>query len=223
MAEDKTTDKDAKNADAPPPETRRLIHNPVYPTLMLGLFALAAAASLGYGNKATEGPIAERHAEDLRASLSQVIPDSRHDNDPSADTLRIGDHTVYRATRGGRVTGVAFETVGYGYGGAIVVLLGVDADGAILGARVLKHAETPGLGDKIEASRDDWILGFDGLSLDGTPSKDWAVKKDGGRFDQFSGATITPRAVVKAIKQGLEFFATHKGRLLAAAQTEAGT
>ncbi len=214
--------KDAKTP-APAEEKRGIKQHAVYPTLMLGLFALVAAALLGWGYETTKDPIAERRAEDLRASLSQVIPETRHDNDPSAETLVVDGHTVYRAMRDGRVTGIAFEVVGYGYGGAIVVLLGLDPDGRVLGARVLSHAETPGLGDKIEVARDDWILGFDGLSLGDPPSAKWAVKKDGGRFDQFSGATITPRAVVKAIKGGLEFFEARRARLLAAEILEAGS
>jgi electron transport complex protein RnfG len=79
---------------------------------------------------------------------------------------------------------------------------------------VLSHAETPGLGDKIEVAKDPWILGFNGLSLGDPPESEWAVKKDGGRFDQFSGATITPRGVVGAIKDGLSFFQTHRTELL---------
>jgi electron transport complex protein RnfG len=79
----------------------------------------------------------------------------------------------------------------------------------------LAHSETPGLADQIDVARDDWILGFDGLSLGNPPAERWAVKKDGGDFDQFSGATITPRAVVRAIKEGLEFFRDHQDTLLA--------
>ena len=89
--------------------------------------------------------------------------------------------------------------------------------GEILGTRVLAHAETPGLGDKIEATRDDWILAFNGRSLDDPAPERWAVNKDGGSFDQFTGATITPRAVVKAVKEGLEFFQSNRDALLASA------
>ena len=90
-----------------------------------------------------------------------------------------------------------------------VVLMGVAADGRLLGVRIVKHAETPGLGDKIEIAKAKWVLDFDGKSLGDPPTEKWAVKKDGGVFDQFAGATITPRAVVKAVKRGLDFFATH--------------
>jgi electron transport complex protein RnfG len=92
--------------------------------------------------------------------------------------------------------------------------MGVDTQGRLLGARVVKHAETPGLGDKIEPAKSKWILDFDGKSLNDPPAEKWAVKKDGGVFDQFAGATITPRAVVKAVKSGLEFFAAHREEIL---------
>ena len=139
-----------------------------YQTLLLGGFALAASALLVVGNLLTKGPIAQREAEDLRASLEQVIPDSLHDNDLLANPLLLPPSTadtaitVYRALDGLDVTAVAFETVGQGYAGPIRVLLGIGADGRILGARVLAHTETPGLGDKIEISRDDWITAFNG-------------------------------------------------------------
>ena len=93
-------------------------------------------------------------------------------------------------------------------------MLGVDAQGRALGVRVLSHKETPGLGDKIEVKKGDWILQFTGLSLGDPPVEKWKVKKDGGRFDQFTGATITPRGTVAAIRNGLDFFAANKAQLL---------
>ncbi len=190
-----------------------------YQAALLGGFATLAAALLALGDISTRDAIAERHAEDVSASLSQVIPDALHDNDLIDDQITLDDNgrpvSVYRAIKDGRVTAVAIPIEGKGYSGTIELIMGVDATGKILGVRVLSHAETPGLGDKIEEKKSDWIFGFNGLSLDNTPLKDWAVKKDGGRFDQFSGATITPRAVVKAIKEGLEFFRSHRAELLA--------
>ena len=93
-------------------------------------------------------------------------------------------------------------------------MLGIDADGRLLGVRVLAHHETPGLGDKIESKKNDWILRFTGLSLGNPPPERWKVKKDGGQFDQFAGATITPRGVVRAIRSGLDFFAANKASLI---------
>jgi len=194
-----------------------------YQAGLLGGFATLAAVLLVISNMITKDAIGERQREDLLASLSQVIPSELHDNDLLADTLTIkaGDQqrVIYRASRDNVITAVAYQITGYGYAGAIELLLGLNDKGELLGVRVLSHAETPGLGDKIEPEKSNWIFGFNGLSLDNTPDKDWAVKKDGGRFDQFSGATITPRGVVKAIKEGLEFFREHKGQLLAKQST----
>jgi electron transport complex protein RnfG len=103
---------------------------------------------------------------------------------------------------------------GNGYAGRIVCMMGVDKDGHVLGVRIIKHKETPGLGDKIEPDKSDWIHAFEGKFLGDPPAEKFAVKKDGGVFDQFAGATITPRGVVKAVKGGLEFFAREKARLL---------
>ncbi|MBK1730932.1 electron transport complex subunit RsxG [Thiococcus pfennigii] len=193
-----------------------------YQALLLGGFSLLAAALLTVGDLVTRDPIAARRAEDLQASLSQVLPPAIHDNDLLAAPLTLTDEagrprTVYRALRGLQVTGIAFRTSGLGYAGPIDILVGIDAEGRVLGARVLAHAETPGLGDKIEIARDDWILAFDGRSLGDPPLERWAVAKDEGDFDQFTGATITPRAVVDAIKGALLFFAAHRDTLTAAA------
>lgn len=189
-----------------------------YQAGLLGGFATLAAALLIVGNNSTHEAIAERHAEDLLESLSQVLPDTLHDNNLLDNALIIEDAdgtpiTIYRAIKAQHLTGLAWRVTGQGYAGAIQLLLGVRPNGELLGVRVLAHAETPGLGDKIEVQKDDWILDFDGRSLANTPSPEWQVQKDGGRFDQFSGATITPRAVVKAVHRGLEFFATHRDTL----------
>ncbi|MCF7983141.1 MAG: electron transport complex subunit RsxG [Thiohalocapsa sp.] len=197
-----------------------------YQSGLLGGFALVAAALLVMGDIATRDAIAEREAEDLLASLQQVLPEDLHDNDLLANTIQLpataavvpeGSVTVYRALQGLDVTAVAFDVTGQGYAGPIHVLLGIGVDGRVLGARVLAHAETPGLGDKIEIGRDDWILSFDGRSLDDPQPARWAVEKDGGIFDQFSGATITPRAVVRAVKGGLELFEANRDALTASA------
>jgi electron transport complex protein RnfG len=192
-----------------------------YQATLLGGFTLAAAALLVLGNLATRGAIEQRRAEDLLGSLAQVIPAGSYDNDLLADPLVVSREadkpvTVYRALRGGQVTAVAFRVTGQGYGGAVELIMGVSAAGKVLGTRVVSHAETPGLGDKIEIERDDWILGFDGRSLGDPPAARWAVKKDGGDFDQFTGATITPRAVVGAVKRGLKLFDRRRDILLAA-------
>jgi electron transport complex protein RnfG len=216
------SDADTTLAQAPAsgPSAESLRERIPYQAGLLGVVTLLATGLLVLADALTRGPIAERRAEDLTASLAQVIPASLHDNDLTADALTVTDAegapvVIYRAVRDGTITGVAYQVRGNGYSGAIDVILGVDPAGRILGARVLAHAETPGLGDKIEAAKDDWILAFDGLSLGEPPAERWVVKKDGGDFDQFSGATITPRAVVGAIKGGLALFADHRDALIA--------
>jgi len=188
---------------------------------ILGAFCLAFGIVLAYTDVLTKNDIKQRVLEDKERSLAQVLPESIHDNSPVHDAITIKgekdeDITVYRATKAGKVTGVAYLITGTGYAGPIRLMLGVDAEGKILGVRVITHKETPGLGDKIQTDKTDWILHFDGLSLGNPPEEKWKVKKDGGQFDQFSGATITPRGVVGAIRQGLHFFQDHKTALLEA-------
>jgi electron transport complex protein RnfG len=168
----------------------------------------------------TTTAIEQRKQEDLARSLAMVIPAPLHDNELIADTLAMhdeagGERQVYRARKGGEVTAVAFAMSERGYG-TINLIIGIDRKGEVLGVRVVSHTETPGLGDKIEVEKSDWIKGFDGRSLANTSARQWAVKKDGGLFDQFSGATITPRAVVKAVVKALNFFSAHQAELLAA-------
>ncbi|MBU3695798.1 electron transport complex subunit RsxG [Dechloromonas sp.] len=189
-----------------------------YQPVLLGVFALLASGALAWASSATGEAIAAAEAKDLRDSLSEVLPQGMADNDFLKDTvdLKNGEKTVtiYRARKEGVVKAALFKVAERGYAGDIQVLMAVDSDGKTLGVRVLKHSETPGLGDKIEVKKDPWVKGFDGKSL-GDPAPDkWAVKKDGGIFDQFAGATITPRAVVKAVKGGMDFFTAHKAEII---------
>ena len=196
-----------------PPPPRTLMHG-----VILGSFCLGFGLVLAITDRLTLADIAARALEDRQNSLSQVIPAGIHDNNPVTDTLLMTDArdkeiTVYRARKAGRVTGVAYEIYGTGYAGEIRLMLGIAADGKLLGVRVLAHKETPGLGDKIEEKKGDWILRFTGLSFTDPPPERWKVKRDGGQFDQFAGATITPRGVLGAIRGGLEFFAANKAKL----------
>ena len=189
-----------------------------YQPFLLGVFALLASGALAWASSATGEAIAAAEAKDLRDSLSEVLPQGMADNDFLKDTVDLEKEgktvTVYRARQGSVVKAALFKVAERGYAGEIQVLMAVDADGRTLGVRVLKHVETPGLGDKIEVKKDPWVRSFDGKSLgDPTPEK-WAVKKDGGIFDQFAGATITPRAVVKAVKGGMDFYAEHRKEIL---------
>ncbi len=190
-----------------------------YQAVLLGACAaLAAALLLGVDN-ATREPIAQRKMEDLQQSLAQVVPDDWHDNNMVAKPLLLTGVDgkavkVYQGTKAGNVTALVWETVGFGYAGEIRTLIALDPQGKILGTRVLSHKETPGLGDKIEVAKADWITKFTGLSLGNPPANQWKVKKDGGQFDQFSGATITPRAVLKSLHAALQFFEAHKAEML---------
>ncbi|MES9852823.1 MAG: electron transport complex subunit RsxG [Candidatus Thiodiazotropha sp. L084R] len=190
-----------------------------YQAVLLGGFSTLATALLVAGNIATKDDIKARQKEDLLRSLNQVIPAQHYNSDLLHQPLSMSDDkghdlTVYRGLQGMQVSALAYEVVGQGYAGDIRLIMGVNAKGEILGVRVLSHAETPGLGDKIETAKDDWIFSFNDLSLQTTTIQEWHVKKDGGQFDQFSGATITPRAVVTAIHGGLTFFDAHKDELL---------
>lgn len=185
---------------------------------ILGAFCLGFGVMLAITDQVTAKDIAARALEDKVNSLSQVIPASIHDNNPVNDSIAMQNAhgkelTVYRALKDGKVTGVAYEIHGSGYAGEMKLMLGVDAEGKVLGVRVLAHKETPGLGDKIEVKKGDWILRFTGLSLANPLPEKWKVKKDGGQFDQFAGATITPRGVVKAVREGLEFFAANQAKM----------
>ncbi|MDG4866658.1 RnfABCDGE type electron transport complex subunit G [Guyparkeria sp. 1SP6A2] len=127
----------------------------------------------------------------------------------------------FRARRDGEVTAVAVPVVTHrGYSGDVRLLIGVDSQGEIQGVRVIEQRETPGLGDKIKADKTDWILGFSGRSLGAPPAEDWKVQKDGGQFDQFTGATVSPRAVVGAVKEALDYVERYRPQLFGrAAQT----
>ena len=187
--------------------------------LILGAFCLGFGIVLAFSDHITVEDIAARALEDRLNSLAQVIPDSIHDNNLVEDAITMKNErdkeiTVYRATKEGKVTGLAYEIFGVGYAGQMKLMLGIDTEGKILGVRVLAHKETPGLGDKMEVKKGNWILRFDGLSLGNPPLEKWKVKKDGGQFDQFTGATITPRGIVDAIRRGLQLFDTNKAKML---------
>lgn len=186
---------------------------------VLAAFALVGAALLAATERATRPRIEANARAALAAELGRLVPPSAHDNDLVADaetrvlpglTGTERPVTLYRATKAGRTVALVFEAVAPdGYSGEIRLLIGVGADGRLAGVRVLAHKETPGLGDFIEERRSDWIHGFDGRSLADPAPAGWAVRKDGGAFDHATGATVTPRAVIKAIRRALEHLAAH--------------
>jgi len=192
----------------------KLEKDQVQMVLALFLVAVIAAALLGITDMFTREPIAAAQKEALHRALVQVLP--AHANDPQHDEVEIGaDATAVHVYPGkdanGKLTGLAWEVVAPdGYSGRIRILLGMHPDGSIQAIRVTDHRETPGLGDGI-VKNVKWLGSFVGKALSGT---DWAVKKDGGDFDQFTGATITPRAVVKAVGRGLEFYDSRRQVIL---------
>jgi len=185
----------------------------------LAAVAVVATALLAIADRWTRAPIAEAQRQALHQALAQVLPP--HANDPQqgmVEVMRGGRPLRLYPARDtdGRLLALAWEEIAPdGYSGAIRILMAVDPAGVLQAVRVTEHRETPGLGDGIEHNQ-AWLDAFAGKTLD---NAHWAVKKDGGDFDQFTGATITPRAVVKAIHAGLMFFAEHRAEVLRALQT----
>ena len=199
--------------------------------LLLLLFTVLGTALVAFTYNNTRSVIEANARANLLQNLHAMIPPERHDNDLLSDSLEVTDPdllgtdapvTIYRARKGGQPVAIILAPVAPdGYSGDIKLLVAIGADGTLIGVRVTAHRETPGLGDPIEAARSDWILKFTGRSLADPNEKHWAVKKDGGVFDQFTGATITPRAVVKAVKKSLIYFQRHRQTLFANAQQPA--
>lgn len=191
--------------------------------LLLWLFAVAGTALVAFTYEGTKERIAENERQALLRSLNALIPADAYDNDVYQDTIQAFDParlgsaepiTVYRARKEGRAVAAALlSEAPDGYSGTIRLLVAIRVDGSLGGVRVLSHRETPGLGDGIEAERSDWIQTFVGRSLGNPREGMWKVRKDGGVFDQFTGATITPRAVVKAVYNTLVYFREHRDTL----------
>ncbi|GAB6043301.1 electron transport complex subunit RsxG [Endothiovibrio diazotrophicus] len=191
--------------------------------LLLWLFAVIGTALVSFTFESTRERIAENERQALLRSLNALIPTSDYDNDVYQDAIEVTDRerlgttrpiTVYRARQAGKPVAVAIlSQAPDGYSGTIRLLVAVRYDGTLGGVRVLAHRETPGLGDAIEVERTDWIRAFTNRSLDNPEEGKWKVRKDGGVFDQFTGATITPRAVVKAVYNTLVYFREHRDGL----------
>ncbi len=199
-------------------------------SLGLSIFAVVTAGAIALTQTATQARIQDnREAAEARA-LYEIVPQSEIDNDLLRDTTLSRDARsigysgpvkAHLARKDGEVIAVILPVIAPdGYTGNIDLLVGIRPDSSLAGVRVLAHQETPGLGDKIETKKSDWLLDFNGESLDGADDPTWAVQKDGGRFDQFTGATITPRAVVNASKRAILLFEEHKDRLLSVPPAE---
>lgn len=187
----------------------------------LGLFAALGLGLVALVAIATREPIARSRDRELREEIAELVPPGSYDNDPLRDQVaRPADEPAldgYRARRAGAVVAVILlPTAPDGYNGAIRLAVAIRPDGSLIGVRVLAHRETPGLGDRIELEKSPWIRSFEGRSLQEPERVRWKVRRDGGAFDQFAGATITPRAVVGAVYRTLEYFQRHKAVLLEA-------
>ncbi|SDX69690.1 electron transport complex protein RnfG [Allochromatium warmingii] len=179
---------------------------------VLGAFAIGGVTLVAVTHGAVDSRIADNQRQAMLDQLNTILPAERITNDPLQDSLQVSasdllgaDSTpVYRARQDAAPVALVLESVvPDGYAGPIKLLVAVLHDGTLGGVRVVSHHETPGLGDKIEVAKSDWVLDFTGKSLTNPPLEKWAVKRDGGEFDQFTGATITPRSIVNAVRDTL--------------------
>lgn len=193
--------------------------------LLLGLFAIVGTGIVAVTETLTREQITANERAALQQAIEAVLPATAYNNPILEDTIQVTDPALlgteepvqaYRARRDGRPVAVILTPVApEGYNGAIKLLVGIRYDGNLAGVRVLSHKETPGLGDEIEVEKSEWILDFTGRSLGNPTESKWQVRRDGGVFDQFTGATITPRAIVKAVRNTLKYFETYRNTLLA--------
>lgn len=187
--------------------------------LLLGFIALLGTALLAGVNELTHDRIIEQEKLRVLQQLNEIVPMKSYNNDVLEDVIEINEPETFRHPDSIRVYRARMDqqavalmmivTAPDGYIGDIRLLIGIDTQGVVLGVRVISHRETPGLGDPIEAEKSDWVFSFNGKSLRKPDPQGWAVKKDGGEFDQFTGATISPRAIVRAVRTTLEYFEDH--------------
>lgn len=201
----------------------QLGRNMLIAALILGGFSLIGTGMVAFTHFSTRDRIAASEMAALIERIHMLIPDSRFDNDITQDSIEVTDAnllgskepiTVYRARKNGQPVAVLLAPVAPdGYSGNIKLLVAIWQDGTVAGVRVINHKETPGLGDYIEETRSNWIRGFDGRSLNSPAEDRWKVKKDNGDYDYVTGATITPRAVIKAVKNSLKYYQQHQEEL----------
>ena len=210
---------------------KELRHSIMQNAFKLAIFATCVALILGVVFAISEARIAEQQLNAERQALNIIFPESLHDNDLINDSLMLNfaasefsnldllglreNNMAYIARENGQFSGVILPAIARdGYNGDINLLLGISAEGSLTGVRVLRHRETPGLGDLIDLRLSDWILSFNNRSMGNPELTAWTVIKNGGEFDQFTGATITPRAVTVATAKALQFFEANKTLLL---------
>lgn len=194
-------------------------------SLLLGALALIATMLIAGTAHFTKERIKKAEYKTQQKALFEIVPRARHDNDLLSTTIKFPESAwaglglksggdIYAARHADETIAVIILAVAPdGYSGDIRMMVGINADGTIAGVRILNHHETPGLGDKIDLKKSQWVTEFNGKSLESPAKSQWKVKKDGGDFDQFSGATITPRAVVNQVRRVLEFVDAHRDEL----------
>jgi len=197
-----------------------LVRHMLMTALLLGLFAVLGTGMVALTQHETKQAIIDNERAYLLRTLNSLVPPTAYDNALYQDTITVTDPallgtakpvTIYRARRAGTpVAAILTTRAPGGYNGTIKLLVAIRYNGVIMGVRVVSHQETPGLGDSIDAKKSNWIHSFDGHSLNQPNDLGWRVEKDGGIFDQFTGATISPRAVVKAVHDSLKYYQLHK-------------
>jgi len=202
-------------------------------SIVLALFALVTSLILATTNELTFERIEQSEREAAQRALLEIIPLERHDNDMLMDVqpvpeqfwatlgLKKGGNIHIARDQGQPVAAIIPAVTPKGYSGDISMIIGINFNGSIAGVRVVEHRETPGLGDKVDLKKSDWILSFNGKSLVNPQASGWKVKKEGGDFDQFTGATITPRAVINQVLKTLQYFEDDRERLLQLAAANA--
>ncbi len=193
-----------------------LMQKMIISAVVLGIFSVVGTTMVAFTFEQTKEKIQENHKQATLRSLHQLIPPSEHDNDIFTDIIQVTSPkllgskepvTVFRARKNNKpVAAILTAVAPDGYTGKIVLLVAIKHNGSLAGVRVVNHKETPGLGDAIEIEKSSWITQFNNVSLTNPTTKNWKVKRDGGDFDQLTGATITPRAIVKAVHKALLFY-----------------
>ena len=203
-----------------PEISRSVIKN----SLVLALFAAVTVAVVAITQQSTESRITEAERAAQIRTLGEILPAHSYDNALLDNVIYLNesllghrkDTPAYLASINGQPAAVILQAnAPDGYSGTISLLIGIMVNGTLSGVRVIHHKETPGLGDRIDLAKSPWITSFDGKSLINPNEQGWAVKKDHGDFDQFAGATITPRAVVTAVHKALQYFDNNHAQLFA--------
>ena len=220
MSDDIKSDQDPQNNETSPTMAKSMLHS----IIGLGIFAIVTAGFIALTQLSTADRIEEQIRLARSKALFEISPLDEHNNDLLSDAFTLQAQALgltsaeqaFIAKQDGLPVALILPVIAPdGYTGSIRLIVGIDVSGKIQGVRVTEHRETPGLGDKIDLKKSAWILGFEDKSLSRPGTEGWQVKKDGGEFDQLTGATITPRAIVRAVFRALRYFQENQAALLA--------